>query len=54
MKRILLNNRKLSWIVSKTISVLLFWGLSFTGCLETTREDPHHADRIDQCASFPV
>ena len=40
MKRILLNNRKLSWIVSKTISVLLLLGLSFTGCLETTREIP--------------
>ena len=40
MKRILHKNRKLSWIVSKTISILLLLGLSFTGCLETTREIP--------------
>ena len=39
MKQILLN-RKLLWIVSKTISLFLFLGMSFTGCLETTREIP--------------
>ena len=56
MKQIFLNNRKLSWIVSKTIStisVLLFLGLSFTGCLETTREIPITLTVSESALHFP-